>query len=84
MNRFAKLSEKDKITAPIERYGHMVFMSDEQKTEWENLSNSVRKGVLDHLEHTTEQLELRMAIRLICHAINELGERVKRLEDGMD
>jgi len=61
----------------------MVFMSSEQQKERGNLESSVKKSVLDHLEYTTEQLELRTAIRPICDAINELGERVKKLEDGM-
>ena len=60
--------------------GKMIFMSAEKEKEWNELDDRTKTQVMKHLHKTTENMEVRLAIELLCHCINDLSARVQSLE----
>jgi hypothetical protein len=60
--------------------GKLIFMSEEREKEWEELDDQVKANVMKLLHRTTEQMETKIAIELLCHCINDLAKRVNELE----
>lgn len=54
----------------------MIFMDKEKQKEWEELDSEVKTSIMKHLHETTEQMEVRVAIRMLCHCINDLNKRL--------
>jgi len=63
-------------------YGHMVFLDEEKRKEWEALPESSRKGVYDILHRCARDAETRITMDILCNTIRDLHERVKKLEDN--
>jgi len=67
-------------SAPVQ--DKLIFMNEEKEKEWEELDPSIKKTCLAHLKETCSMMEHKAAIQLLCHVINEMGERIKRLEEA--
>jgi len=68
-------------SAPIEEYDKLMFFDKEKEKEWENLDDSTKKFCLDHLKETCSKMQNKLAIELLCHVINDMSERIKKLEE---
>jgi len=68
-------------SAPIEEYDKLIFLNEEKEKEWEELDDSTKKFCLDHLKETCSKMQNKLAIELLCHVINDLSERIKKLEE---
>lgn len=61
--------------------GKLIFMSQEKEKEWTEVDDQTKSQVMKYLYKTTEQMEVRLAIELLCHCINDLSIRVQSLEN---
>lgn len=66
---------------PITSFEKLVFMDEEKEKEWNQLPDSEKSFVMEHLKEVTSRMESKVSIELLCHVINELLERVKKLEE---
>lgn len=65
---------------PIPNYEKLVFMDKEKEKEWEQLDESHKSFIMKNLRETAMLMESKIAIEMLCHIINELNERIKKLE----
>jgi len=68
--RYEKLSDANAI----------VFTDEAKEKEWDDLDPKIKKQVMFHLKETTEEMEIRMALDVICHVINDLAKKIENLE----
>lgn len=69
---------------PISNYEKIVFMDKEKEKEWEELDQSQKDFIMGNLRETAMLMESKMAIEMLCHVINDMNERIKKLEDQND
>lgn len=58
----------------------IVFTDEAKEKEWEELDPAVKKHVMFNLKATTDEMEIRMALDVICHVINDLARKIEKLE----
>ena len=82
-----KLSEKllkrpipDPLYASAPVYDNFIFLDEEKKKEWDEMPESQKSFVMNHLHECCSQMQSNMAIEMLCHVINDLMERIKKLE----
>lgn len=61
-------------------YESKIYISREKEDEWKNIPDSQKKFIKNNLLKVSNELEGRAAIELLCHLINELFERMDKLE----
>jgi len=66
---------------PIPEYEKLIFMNKEKEKEWEDLQEKEKTFVMNNLRQTASLMESKVAIEMLCHVINELHQRIKKLED---
>lgn len=64
----------------LQELGHMVFMDERKKKEWEELPDNEKSFVMKHLSETCSRMEAKRAIDMLCHVINDLISRIQKLE----
>ena len=73
MTTFRKYESKDS-------YDAIVFTDEAKEKEWEELDPAVKREVMFNLKATTDEMEIRMALDVICHVINDLARKIEKLE----
>lgn len=71
-------------SAPIdelEALGKMIFMSPEKEREWNRLPESEKDFVRKNLVECSKKMETKICLQTLAHVINELGQRISKLED---
>jgi len=64
------------------KYGSApIIFADEKQKEWEDLNPEIKKSISSRLHETTKILSLERSIELLCHVINDLNERIDKLEN---
>jgi len=67
-------------SAPVETYDKLIFLDKDKEKEWEEMDEATKTSCLNHLKETCSQMENKLAIELLCHVINDLSKRLKKLE----
>jgi len=62
----------------------MILINEEKQKEWDELDQNVKKRITSNLRQSCDMMENKLAIELLCNVINDLNERVRKLEDRND
>jgi hypothetical protein len=65
----------------MKEYEKLVFTDPSKEEEWKNLPDTTKSFIMSNISHMASKLENSLAIDMLCHVINELIERVNKLED---
>ncbi len=88
MKKFAEILLKRPIPDPIEFkkyanapvYDSLIFFDEQKKKEWEDMPEGQKSFVMNNLNECCSKMENKLAIEMLCHVINDLSERIKKLE----
>ncbi len=64
----------------MKEYDKLVFTNPSKEEEWKNLPEERRNFIMSNISHMASKMEHSLAIDMLCHVINELIERVNKLE----
>jgi len=67
-------------SAPV--YDSLIFMDEQQRKEWEEMPESQKSFVMNHLKECCSKMENKLAIELLCNVITDLISRIKKLEEN--
>lgn len=76
--RFSKLVQEP-CKGPID--GHFVFLDEAKKKEWDEMPEDQKHFVTNHLSECCSMMESKVAIDMLCHVINDLLDRIQKLEE---
>lgn len=62
----------------------LIFMDKEKEKEWESLDSIMKADCLGHLEDYVKKMTQDKSIELLCHVVNDLHERIMKLEKKGD
>lgn len=65
-------------------YEKIIFRDSQKEKEWNELDPAVKEHILSNLRDHARSLHLPQAIDMLCHIINDLSARIKKLEDKQD
>ncbi len=78
MKESKKLLENIRESHPLEK---MIFVSEEKEKEWADLEPGLKSSIMSNLRYFADRSENRISIEMLCHVVQELLERVKKIEE---
>lgn len=77
-------SETFKQYEPIPCFEKLVFLDEKKEKEWNELPQDIKDFTLNNLMAVTSHREAKLAIDTLCHVINTLCGRLKKLEEKIN
>jgi len=69
----------------MKKYGSApIFMNSEAKEAWNSSPDDVKKHILENLSNSMKKMETRLAVDILSVIIEELIERIQKLEENFD
>jgi hypothetical protein len=62
-------------------YEKLIFTSRQKEKEWEDLEPVVKNQAMQHLKEYANEMSLKVSVEMLCHVINDLHERINKLEE---
>jgi len=62
-------------------YSKLIFSDKKKEEEWESLTAAERKFVKKNLSDLCKKMENNISIEMLCHVVNEILERLDKLEN---
>ena len=61
-----------------------IITSKETQNEWDNLDENVKKESKHSLKNISHKMALELSIDSVCEVLNQLDERISKLENKED
>jgi len=78
MKENKKILENIHESHPLEK---MIFCSEEKEKEWADLDPVLKSSIMSNLRYFADRSENKASIEMLCHVVQELLERVKKIEE---